>query len=155
MKSGNGASSVTRLAGMLHQPGRERVSIKAMQIGQISPEKRYTYLVCWSEEDCEYVACCAQFPSLSWLAKKPEAALKGIIKTVKRAAKNLEAGQRIGVAKGRFEFPASTSKSKLRLENLISEMDKVGGMPIDEEWDRMPSAGHEVVPPCMRRKSQP
>ena len=39
---------------------------------------RYTYRVTWSEEDYEYVGLCAEFSSLSWLAKTPEAALKGI-----------------------------------------------------------------------------
>ena len=39
---------------------------------------RYTYRVTWSEEDEEYVALCAEFPSLSWLAAEPEAALRGI-----------------------------------------------------------------------------
>ena len=39
---------------------------------------RYTYRVTWSEDDNEYVGLCAEFPSLSWLAKTPEAALKGV-----------------------------------------------------------------------------
>jgi len=39
---------------------------------------RYTYRVTWSNEDGEYVGLCAEFPSLSWLANSPEAALKGI-----------------------------------------------------------------------------
>jgi len=39
---------------------------------------RYTYRVTWSEDDNEYVGLCAEFPSLSWLARTPEAALKGI-----------------------------------------------------------------------------
>jgi predicted HicB family RNase H-like nuclease len=38
----------------------------------------YTYRVTWSEEDGEYVGLCAEFPSLSWLASEPEAALQGI-----------------------------------------------------------------------------
>ena len=42
----------------------------------------YTYRVTWSEDDKEYVGLCAEFPSLSWLAKTPEAALKGIRKVV-------------------------------------------------------------------------
>ncbi len=42
----------------------------------------YTYRVTWSEDDNEYVGLCAEFPSLSWLAKTPEAALKGIRKAV-------------------------------------------------------------------------
>jgi predicted HicB family RNase H-like nuclease len=43
---------------------------------------RYTYRVTWSEDDNEYVGLCAEFPSLSWLARTPEAALKGIRKLV-------------------------------------------------------------------------
>lgn len=39
---------------------------------------KYTYRVTWSEEDNEFVGLCAEFPSLSWLASKPEEALKGI-----------------------------------------------------------------------------
>jgi predicted HicB family RNase H-like nuclease len=42
----------------------------------------YTYRITWSAEDKEYVGLCAEFPSLSWLAKAPEAALKGIRKVV-------------------------------------------------------------------------
>jgi predicted HicB family RNase H-like nuclease len=38
----------------------------------------YTYRVTWSPEDGEYLALCAEFPSLSWLAAAPEAALAGI-----------------------------------------------------------------------------
>jgi predicted HicB family RNase H-like nuclease len=43
---------------------------------------KYTYRVTWSEDDTEYVGLCAEFPSLSWLAQTPEAALKGIRKLV-------------------------------------------------------------------------
>jgi predicted HicB family RNase H-like nuclease len=45
-------------------------------------DDRYTYRVTWSEDDQEYVGLCAEFPSLSWLAHSPEAALKGIRKVV-------------------------------------------------------------------------
>ncbi len=38
----------------------------------------YTYRVTWSEEDKEYIGLCVEFPSLSWLSKSPESALKGI-----------------------------------------------------------------------------
>jgi predicted HicB family RNase H-like nuclease len=38
----------------------------------------YTYRVTWSAEDGEHVGLCAEFPSLSWLAATPEAALKGV-----------------------------------------------------------------------------
>jgi len=39
---------------------------------------RYTYRVTWSEDDQEHAGLCAEFPSLSWLAPTPEAALAGI-----------------------------------------------------------------------------
>ncbi len=42
----------------------------------------YTYRVTWSPEDDEHVGLCAEFPSLTWLAPKPEAALAGIRKVV-------------------------------------------------------------------------
>ncbi|MFO0323556.1 MAG: type II toxin-antitoxin system HicB family antitoxin [Burkholderiales bacterium] len=46
---------------------------------------QYTYLDTWSAEDREHVGLCAEFPSLSWLAKTPEAALKGIRQVVAQA----------------------------------------------------------------------
>ena len=52
---------------------------------------RYTYRVTWSEEDNEHVGLCAEFPSLSWLAQTPEAALKGIRKVVANVVADLEA----------------------------------------------------------------
>lgn len=38
----------------------------------------YTYRVTWVDEDREYLGLCLEFPSLSWLDKSPETALKGI-----------------------------------------------------------------------------
>ena len=43
---------------------------------------RYAYRVHWSDEDQEYVGLCAELPSLSWLAKTPGGALKGIRRLV-------------------------------------------------------------------------
>ena len=43
-----------------------------------SADDKYTYRVTWSDEDREYVGLCAEFPSLSWLAKTKEEALRGI-----------------------------------------------------------------------------
>ncbi len=42
----------------------------------------YIYRVTWSQEDREHVGLCAEFPSLSWLAATPQAALSGIRKVV-------------------------------------------------------------------------
>lgn len=50
---------------------------------------RYTYRVTWSEDDNEYVGLCAEFPSLSWLASTPEAALKGIRKVVEDVVEDM------------------------------------------------------------------
>ena len=50
---------------------------------------RYTYRVTWSEDNQEYVGLCNEFPSLSWLDKSPESALKGIRVTVERVIKGM------------------------------------------------------------------
>ena len=50
---------------------------------------RYSYRVIWSAEDEEYIGRCAEFPSLSWLASMPEAALKGIRKVIAEAVADL------------------------------------------------------------------
>ena len=50
---------------------------------------KYTYRVTWSEDDNEYVGLCAEFPSLSWLARTPETALKGIRKLVADVLKDM------------------------------------------------------------------
>lgn len=51
----------------------------------------YTYRVTWSAEDGEHVGLCTEFPSLSWLAKTPEAALKGIRQIVAEAVADMQA----------------------------------------------------------------
>jgi len=57
---------------------------------------RYTYRVVWSEDDQEYVGLCTEFPSLSWLGKTPESALKGIREVVEGVVKDMRrAGEEI------------------------------------------------------------
>jgi predicted HicB family RNase H-like nuclease len=57
---------------------------------------RYTYRVTWSEDDSEYVGLCAEFPSLSWLSKSPEAALKGIRKVVSEVVNDMhDSGEKV------------------------------------------------------------
>ena len=51
---------------------------------------KYTYRVMWSEEDEEFVGLCAEFPSLSWLKPRPEAALKGIRVLVESVIKDMK-----------------------------------------------------------------
>ena len=50
-----------------------------------------TYRVTWSPEDAEHVGLCAEFASQSWLAKTPEAALKGIQKVVSVVVADMQA----------------------------------------------------------------
>lgn len=52
----------------------------------------YTYRVTWSPEDGEHVGLCAEFPSLSWLAATPEAALAGIRGVVAETVAEMQAG---------------------------------------------------------------
>lgn len=52
--------------------------------------EHYTYRVTWSPEDGEHVGLCAEFPSLSWLAASPEAALKGIRQVVAETVADMQ-----------------------------------------------------------------
>lgn len=55
----------------------------------VKKKDRFTYRVTWSEDDKEYVGLCAEFPSLSWLAKTQESALKGIRTVVDDVMKDM------------------------------------------------------------------
>jgi predicted HicB family RNase H-like nuclease len=54
---------------------------------------KYTYRVTWSEDDAEYVGLCTEFPSLSWLAQTPEAALKGVRKLVVEVIADMQSNE--------------------------------------------------------------
>ena len=54
---------------------------------------KYTYRVTWSEDDAEYIGLCAEFPSLSWLAQTPEAALKGVRKLVGEVIADMQSNE--------------------------------------------------------------
>ncbi|MEA2039506.1 MAG: toxin-antitoxin system HicB family antitoxin [Thermodesulfobacteriota bacterium] len=56
---------------------------------------RYTYRVTWSDDDNEYVGLCTEFPSLSWLAATPEAALRGIRKMVAGIVQDMEVNKEV------------------------------------------------------------
>jgi len=44
----------------------------------------------WSDEDQEFVATCAEFPALSWLATAPERALGGIRTLVQECVADMQ-----------------------------------------------------------------
>jgi predicted HicB family RNase H-like nuclease len=55
--------------------------------------ERYAYRVVWSEEDREYVGLCAEMPSLSWLEKTQEAALRGIVRAATESVRDMARAQ--------------------------------------------------------------
>ena len=82
--------------------------------------KHYTYRVTWSPEDDKHVALCAEFPSLSWLAKTPEAALEGIQKVIAGTVIDMDANGEAApqaLAEKRYsgEFRVSISPQLQRL----------------------------------------
>lgn len=54
-------------------------------------EDHFTYRVTWAAEDGEHLGLCVEFPSLSWLAKTPEGALKGIRNLVAEVTADMQA----------------------------------------------------------------
>jgi len=56
---------------------------------------RYTYRITWSEDDREFIGLCIEFPGLSWLAKSPGAALKGIRGVVKKVVQDMEKNEEV------------------------------------------------------------
>lgn len=51
----------------------------------------HTYRVTWFREDQEYVATCAEFPSLSWLDGDEVEALRGIRRLVAETVEDMRA----------------------------------------------------------------
>lgn len=88
----------------------------------------YTYRVTWSAEDGEHVGLCAEFPSLSWLARTPEAALKGIRRVVAEAvAENNYSGEFC------VWIPPQAALFGALAGSVVSESDIVA--PIGDAWD--------------------
>jgi predicted HicB family RNase H-like nuclease len=50
----------------------------------------YTYRVTWSAEDGEFLATCAEFPSLSWLASSQIEALQGLEDLLREVVADME-----------------------------------------------------------------
>ncbi|MEV4828302.1 type II toxin-antitoxin system HicB family antitoxin [Micromonospora sp. CA-248260] len=57
----------------------------------VRPEvSHYSYRVTWSAQDSEFVATCAEFPSLSWLAPSQIEALQGLQDLLSEVVADLE-----------------------------------------------------------------
>ncbi|HLR47552.1 MAG TPA: toxin-antitoxin system HicB family antitoxin [Corynebacterium sp.] len=62
---------------------------------------KYTYQVAWSEEDQEFVASVAEFPSLSWLDANRQQAELGLIDLVAEVVEDMEAsGEEVPIPLG-------------------------------------------------------
>ena len=57
--------------------------------------KHYTYRLTWSEDDQEFVALCAEFPSVSFLSESHNKALTGIVKLVGDIIEDMKANGEI------------------------------------------------------------
>lgn len=77
---------------------------------------KYTYQVSWSEEDQEYVATVAEFPSLSWLEPNSQQAIQGLLRLVAEIIGDMEtSGEQIpeplGARRYSGKFNVRTSPS--------------------------------------------
>jgi hypothetical protein len=54
-----------------------------------TPTEESARIAIFGEDDGEHVGLCAEFPSLSWLARSPGGALNGITKVVATILKNM------------------------------------------------------------------
>lgn len=61
-----------------------------MSAHKLPDAAHYAYRVLWSAEDDEFVALCAEFPSLSWLAPTQTGALEGLRMLVADTLKDME-----------------------------------------------------------------
>ena len=69
----------------------DRIGVAGYDKSAMLENDRYIYRVTWSEEDEECVGLCVEFPSLSWLATEPEAALRGIRQVVAEIVADMRA----------------------------------------------------------------
>ncbi|MFG2099478.1 type II toxin-antitoxin system HicB family antitoxin [Micromonospora echinaurantiaca] len=61
-----------------------------MQTDPHSDVSHYTYRVTWSAQDDEFLATCAEFPSLSWLASSQIEALQGLQDMLREVIADME-----------------------------------------------------------------
>lgn len=67
--------------------------------------EKYTYQVAWSEEDNEFVATVAEFPSLSWLDSTRQKAEAGLLELVAEVVEDMqESGESIPQSLGARKY---------------------------------------------------
>jgi len=75
--------------------------------------EKYACRVVWSGEDGEDVGLCAEIPSLSWLEKSQDAALRGIVEAAKDGVRDM------AKAREQAPEPLATRKYSGQLEVRI------------------------------------
>ena len=113
----------------------------------------YTYRVTWSAEDGEHVGLCAEFPSLSWLARTPEAALKGIRRVVGEAVADMQAsGEAIPVPlaeknySGEFRVDQARIRATRSARIMIVELSSRRAIDFSKSSDPMRYTNHSCRP---------
>lgn len=91
---------------------------------------KYTYQVFWSEEDQEYVATVAEFPSLSWLATDRQEAEKGLFDLVAEVVEDMtQSGEEVptplGVRTYSGKFNIRTSPSLHRRLVMVAKTEGI------------------------------
>ena len=87
------------------------------------PNDHYTYRVTWSPDDQEFVATCAEFPSLSWLEPDDIDALRGIKKLVAEVAEDMRANgeavpEPLADRKYSGRFVVRTTSQRLKINRI-------------------------------------
>jgi predicted RNase H-like HicB family nuclease len=98
----------------------------------------YTYHVFWSDEDEEYVACCAEIPGLSGLASTEAGALDELkvaigVWLAHLQREGVDPPQPAGALFWASALPPAASQNTVRLNNVVSRgRARVGQPPLDE-----------------------
>lgn len=88
---------------------------------------RYTYKVSWSEDEQQYVATVAEFPSLSWPAPDSRSAYIGILDAVGKLVDEMEAeGKDLPTPLGERDFPSTIKISPTVHRDLVVEAWRLG-----------------------------
>ena len=107
---------------------------------------RYAYRVIWSADDQEYVGLCVEFPSLSWLAATPEAALKGIRKVVAESVERQRRAVEEWITERAQEDPVRVSRilnDLVHMSNIVHDSPPLDFLSMAESVDSLHEQGVE------------
>ncbi len=101
---------------------------KRQRLGRSMNIQHHTYCGAWSPDDNEHFALCAEFPSLSWLTKTPQATLKGIQSVVDEAVTDiLASGEPVPTALAEKKY---SSEFRVRIPPMVQR--QLAMMPAEQ-----------------------